>query len=60
MDPQQRILLEQAWKAVEDAGYSESEISGKRCGVYMGVTHGDYGKILEQRGLKTQNMHSQD
>ena len=52
MDPQQRILLEQAWKAVEDAGYSESEISGKRCGVYMGVTHGDYGKILEQRGLK--------
>ncbi len=52
MDPQQRILLQEAWKAVEDAGYSESEIAGKRCGVYMGVTHGDYEKVVEKSGLK--------
>lgn len=29
MDPQQRMLLEKAWEAVEDAGYRIDEIEGK-------------------------------
>ena len=35
MDPQQRLFLESAWKAVEDAGYSVDRIEG-RTGVFAG------------------------
>ncbi|MFR9728369.1 SDR family NAD(P)-dependent oxidoreductase [Saccharopolyspora sp. MS10] len=41
-DPQQRLLLEQAWTAVEHAGYASAELAGRRCGVYVGCTGGDY------------------
>lgn len=36
MDPQHRIFLEQAFRALEDAGYSESEIKGSRTGCFVG------------------------
>ncbi|MDU5207308.1 MAG: polyketide synthase [Enterococcus faecium] len=48
MDPQQRIFLEEAWKAIEDAGYSNEEMSGKKCGVFVGNTMGDYSNILSK------------
>src|SRR5690606_13775444 len=32
-DPQQRIFLEEAWRAIEDAGYSAEAIAGTRCAV---------------------------
>ncbi len=35
MDPQQRLFLESAWKAVEDAGYNIDRIEG-RTGVFAG------------------------
>ncbi|URZ00198.1 beta-ketoacyl synthase N-terminal-like domain-containing protein [Clostridium felsineum] len=38
MDPHQRLFLQEAWKAIEDAGYSKEEISGTRTGVYLGYT----------------------
>lgn len=41
MDPQERIFLEECWKAVEDAGYVPSKIAeslGKQIGVFAGVT----------------------
>ncbi|MCR6643011.1 MAG: zinc-binding dehydrogenase [Sporocytophaga sp.] len=42
MDPQQRLFLEESWKAIEDAGYNPKKLSDKRCGVFVGVSHGDY------------------
>ena len=42
MDPQQRLFLEEAWKAVENAGYSPQALAGMRCGVFAGVGPGDY------------------
>ncbi|WP_133125249.1 beta-ketoacyl synthase N-terminal-like domain-containing protein, partial [Xanthomonas citri] len=36
MDPQQRLFLEEAWKALEDAGYVGAAIEGSTCGVYLG------------------------
>lgn len=51
MDPQQRIFLQEAWKALEDAGYTEKELSGSRCGVFVGASSGDYGHELEKSGL---------
>ncbi|WP_444944873.1 SDR family NAD(P)-dependent oxidoreductase [Microbulbifer sp. ZKSA006] len=44
MDPQQRVFLENAWHAFEDAGYSSKSLSGKECGVYVGVGQGDYSR----------------
>ncbi len=50
MDPQQRIFLEEAWKAFEEAGYSPEALSGQKCGVYAGVMVNDYHDLLTQWG----------
>ncbi|MGC1468323.1 MAG: beta-ketoacyl synthase N-terminal-like domain-containing protein, partial [Sphingorhabdus sp.] len=42
MDPQQRLFMQEAWKALEDAGYVGTAIAGRRCGVYAGYNGGDY------------------
>ena len=42
MDPQQRLFLEESWAALEDAGYSDVALVGKKCGVFVGVSQGDY------------------
>lgn len=39
MDPHQRILLEESWKALIDAGYTEETIYGTNTGVYIGYTN---------------------
>ncbi|HSH64843.1 MAG TPA: type I polyketide synthase [Bacteroidia bacterium] len=42
MDPQQRLFIEECWKAIEDAGYAAESLSGKKCGVFVGAGPGDY------------------
>ncbi|MBN2441746.1 MAG: SDR family NAD(P)-dependent oxidoreductase [Spirochaetales bacterium] len=46
MDPQQRLFLEEAWKSIEDAGYSQESLSGKKCGVFVGAAQGDYSQQI--------------
>ncbi|MDX2205388.1 MAG: beta-ketoacyl synthase N-terminal-like domain-containing protein [Hyphomicrobiaceae bacterium] len=46
MDPQQRILLETCWHALEDAGIAPGSLRGTRTGVYLGISNGDYGRAL--------------
>ncbi|MCX7921059.1 MAG: GNAT family N-acetyltransferase [Clostridia bacterium] len=48
MDPTERIFLQQAWKAIEDAGYAGNDLSGKNWGVYAGVAAGDYDTLINQ------------
>ena len=36
MDPNQKLFLETAWKAIEDAGYGGGRLIGSRTGVYVG------------------------
>lgn len=36
MDPNQRLFLENAWKAIEDSGYGGEKIAGTNTGVYVG------------------------
>lgn len=44
MDPQQRILLEVAWSALEDARIDPTSLRGSSTGVYLGATDHDYGR----------------
>ena len=46
MDPQQRLALELAWRALEDAGHAPSSLAGSATGVYLGIANGDYGRAL--------------
>jgi len=51
MDPQQRLLIQESWRAVEDAGYTPEKLSEGTCGVFVGVTHGDYDFRTQAAGL---------
>ena len=42
MDPQQRVLLEVSWEALERAAISPAGLAGSRTGVVFGVVNGDY------------------
>ncbi len=46
MDPQQRLVLEVAWEAIENAGLAAGALSGTQTGVFMGVGNYDYCRIL--------------
>ncbi|WP_276568220.1 non-ribosomal peptide synthetase [Xanthomonas euroxanthea] len=47
MDPQQRLCLEESWKALENAGYAGQAIAGSHCGVYIGCSGEDYTQLLD-------------
>ncbi len=52
MDPQQRLFLQEAWSALENAGYTKEMLNDKKCGVYVGGGSGDYVKELEKAGIE--------
>ncbi|MCB0196766.1 MAG: SDR family NAD(P)-dependent oxidoreductase, partial [Anaerolineae bacterium] len=49
MDPQQRLVLEEAYHALEDAGYGQQSIARRACGLYVGLMGGnEYQRRVEQ------------
>lgn len=48
MEPQQRLLLTYAWKAIEDAGYSAKSLSGTKTGVFIGTGNTGYSSLLSK------------
>ncbi|XP_030623448.1 probable polyketide synthase 16 [Chanos chanos] len=46
MDPQQKLLLQCTYRALEDAGIPMEKISGTRTGVYIGLMNRDYEILL--------------
>ncbi|MBI1357392.1 MAG: amino acid adenylation domain-containing protein [Acidobacteria bacterium] len=50
MDPQQRLVLELAWEALEDAGIPAEGLKGTRAGVFVGAMWSDYAKLLRDAG----------
>jgi acyl transferase domain-containing protein/acyl carrier protein len=51
LDPQHRLMLEETWHALEDAGVDPRSLKGTRTGVFVGISNSDYARLLEQGGL---------
>ena len=47
MDPQQRMLLETAWLALEDAGIDPDGLRGSSTGVYAGIASSEYRDLMK-------------
>lgn len=54
MDPQQRIFLEEAWRSIESTGYPPEYFSSLRCGIFAGVSNGDYLQLSDVENLDGQ------
>lgn len=50
LDPQQRILLEVSWEALETAGLSPEHPHTTQTGVFVGITTNDYARLLMPQG----------
>lgn len=42
MDPEQRLFLQESYRALEDAGYVGGDDDGLNCGVYLGMESSEY------------------
>ncbi len=53
MDPAERLLLMEAYKALEDAGLAPQSFAGRRVGVFVGMEEGQYDAIIGRQGITT-------
>lgn len=65
LDPQQRLLMEITWEALETAAQAPEHLKGTATGVFVGICTTDYSQVLMRRGkaaidayLGTGNTHS--
>jgi len=57
-DPQQRLLMEVGWEALEDAGLVQEQVVPLRCGVWIGASSTDYPQ-LQFNDTMTIDTHTQ-
>jgi amino acid adenylation domain-containing protein len=53
MDPQQRLMLETSWQALERAGLAPEGLTDADVGVFLGLCNSDYFLRVAGRGLDT-------
>ncbi|MDJ0572420.1 MAG: AMP-binding protein, partial [Pleurocapsa sp. MO_192.B19] len=64
IDPQQRLMLEVSWSALEDAAIANNNLAGSRTGVFIGMSSSDYSQLRFHYGVDidayagTGNAHS--
>ncbi|MFI4954315.1 MAG: SDR family NAD(P)-dependent oxidoreductase, partial [Gammaproteobacteria bacterium] len=52
LDPQQRMLLEVTWHALEASGINPRDLKETDTGVFLGISQSDYGVMLAKTGDK--------
>jgi acyl transferase domain-containing protein len=45
LDPQQRLVLQSAWRAIEDAALDPRALAGTNTGVYVGMMSSEWGAV---------------
>jgi myxalamid-type polyketide synthase MxaB len=48
IDPQHRILLEESWKAFENAGINPFDLKGSQTGIFVGIYTHDYENLRKK------------
>ena len=56
LDPQQRLVLQSAWRAIEDAAIDPRALAGTDAGVFVGMMASEWGALnmLDYQGLTPQ------
>lgn len=57
MDPRQRLLLEESWKALEDAGLGGQDLDGAPIGVFVGAEDGDW-RVSQGNRIRLTSAHN--
>jgi acyl transferase domain-containing protein len=52
MDPQERLLLEEVWHALEDAALTRRRLADRTVGVYIGVMYSQYQLLEAEEAVK--------
>ncbi|QKG20163.1 type I polyketide synthase [Actinomadura verrucosospora] len=58
IDPRQRLMLELAWEALEDAGIVPRRLRGGRAGVFVGAIGDEYASLGTRLGTGTITQHT--
>jgi acyl transferase domain-containing protein/D-arabinose 1-dehydrogenase-like Zn-dependent alcohol dehydrogenase len=58
MDPQQRLMLELCWEALEDAAIPPDHLQASQTGVFVGSIASDYADLLRERGPHALTRHA--
>ncbi|MGW2839378.1 type I polyketide synthase [Streptomyces sp. NPDC001493] len=58
MDPQQRLVLELAWEALEEAGIVPGSLTGTPVGVYLGAMAYDYALLRHREDAEPVTRHT--
>ena len=58
MDPQQQLILELSWEALEDTAILPDDVKGSRTGTFIGAISSDYSDLLRWRGGATFSRHA--
>ncbi|EAQ83688.1 hypothetical protein CHGG_10092 [Chaetomium globosum CBS 148.51] len=58
IDPQQRMMLEVVYEAMESAGYTLQQCSGDKVAVFAGLMTGDYDTLSQRDELDTSQYYA--
>lgn len=58
MDPQQRLVLEVTWEALERAGILPESLFNSQTGVFLGITTNDYARIAMSVGADALDVYT--